>query len=157
MTIAVIGHRPDKLGKEYDMRGPTSRKIYNSLDLLVTELRPRKMISGMALGVDMIFANLAINKGIDLVCAVPFEGQEMKWNQNSRKVYNAILRRSKEVRVICGVGYAPWKMQKRNEWMVNNSDMLIAVWDVTEGGTWNCVNYAVDKGREIRRIDPKSL
>ena len=48
-------------------------------------------------------------------------------------------------------------MQERNEWMVNNCDVLIAVWDGTSGGTANCVKYAESLQLDIRRINPKEL
>jgi uncharacterized phage-like protein YoqJ len=38
---------------------------------------------------------------------------------------------------ICDDPYEPWKMQKRNEWMVDNSDADIAVWNSQPGGTKN--------------------
>jgi uncharacterized phage-like protein YoqJ len=37
--------------------------------------------------------------------------------------------------------YNPLKMQKRNEYMCNNADYLIAIWDGSSGGTKNCVDY----------------
>lgn len=154
MTIAVTGHRPDKLNGEYDMRGPTSRMIYNELDKIVGQISPSQMISGMALGVDMIFANVAINRKIPFIAAIPFEGQESKWPESSQRTYRKMLSYATEIKYVCSPGYAGWKMQKRNEWMVNNCDVLIAVWNGTKGGTFNCVNYAVDKGKDIRRIDP---
>jgi len=155
MTISVTGHRPDKLGSEYDMKGPISRNIYSTLECIIAQLKPSLMITGMALGVDMIFANLAIRQNIPFIAAIPFEGQQKKWPLKSQQLYNRILSYAKEKVVVCEGGYEPWKMQKRNEWMVDRSDLLIAVWDGSKGGTYNCVNYAVDKGVEIKRIDPR--
>jgi uncharacterized phage-like protein YoqJ len=157
MKIAVTGHRPDKLGNEYDMKGPISKKIYQALDETIQTLKPKQIISGMALGVDMIFANLAINRGIPFIAAIPFEGQESKWPEGSQRVYRKILSYAKQTVIVCPGGYAAWKMQKRNEWMVDRADLVIAVWDGSEGGTHNCVNYAIDKGKDIRRIDPKNF
>lgn len=47
-------------------------------------------------------------------------------------------------------------MQKRNEWMVDNCDILIAVWDKSPGGTKNCVDYAESKKKQIIYINPKN-
>lgn len=157
MIIAVTGHRPDKLGKEYDMKGPISKKIYQELDRLVEELKPTEMITGMALGVDMLFANVAINRKIPFIAYVPFRGQECRWPEQSQKLYSKILGYAQSVIYVCDGGYAPWKMQKRNEAMVDDADLLVCVWDGTEGGTFNCVNYAIDKGKDIRRINPRDL
>ncbi len=45
-------------------------------------------------------------------------------------------------------------MQKRNEWMVDNCDMLVAVWDGTDGGTYNCIDYAKRMKKPRILIDP---
>jgi len=47
--------------------------------------------------------------------------------------------------------YKASKMQKRNIWIVDNSDGLVAVWDGTPGGTANCVEYARNKSRETNK------
>jgi uncharacterized phage-like protein YoqJ len=44
-------------------------------------------------------------------------------------------------------------LQKRNEWMVDHCDLLIAVWDGSEGGTANCVRYARHHERQIKRLE----
>ena len=36
-------------------------------------------------------------------------------------------------------------MQKRNEFMVDNSDLVVAVWNGTSGGTANCLAYMILK------------
>jgi len=48
-------------------------------------------------------------------------------------------------------------MQKRNEWMVDHSDYVIAVWDGSKGGTGNCVKYAIKQEKEILQLNPKTL
>ena len=48
-------------------------------------------------------------------------------------------------------------MQKRNVYMVDHSDYVVAVWDGTRSGTGNTVEYAKTKGKGIIRIDPSTL
>ena len=46
-------------------------------------------------------------------------------------------------------------MQKRNEYMVDNCDLLIACWSgVKKGGTYNCVKYAIKNNKRIIVINP---
>ena len=54
-------------------------------------------------------------------------------------------------------GYSVFKMQLRNEWMVDHCDKLIAIFnqDETSGGTFNCVQYARSKNKDIIFINPK--
>jgi uncharacterized phage-like protein YoqJ len=157
MTIAVTGHRPDKLGREWDMKGPISQKIYTELDRLVQQLRPTKMITGMALGVDILFANVAFNRKIPFVAAIPCLNQEKKWSESQQKLYWRILNDPLcSVHYVSIKPYSPSCMQKRNEWMVDNCQVLISIWDGSPGGTANCVMYAVDRV-DVRRINPKEL
>lgn len=153
--IAVTGHRPNKLNNEYNMDGPCSLYIKNSISQIIKEEKPTKLISGMALGVDMIFAMIAIENNLPLIAAVPFVGQEKIWPQKSQKIYNDILSYAKTEKIIvCEGGYSAYKMQKRNEYMVNNCDKIIAVFDGSDGGTGNCVKYAKTINKEIIIVDP---
>lgn len=47
------------------------------------------------------------------------------------------------------------KMQKRNRYMVDNSSIVIAVYNGGKGGTFNCLSYAHKEGRTIYYIIPK--
>jgi len=48
-------------------------------------------------------------------------------------------------------------MNDRNEWMVDNSDYVIAVHDGSKGGTYNCIQYAKKNSKEITTLPPKTL
>ena len=40
----------------------------------------------------------------------------------------------------------------RNEWMVNNADRVVALWNGTPGGTTGTVNYAKQQGIPIDNL-----
>lgn len=156
MIIAATGSRPNKLGNDYDYTGPISEYIYSQIDSLLDEYSPDSCIAGGALGVDTIFAICVLNKKIPLTLAVPFKGQETAWPESSQNLYNKILNHKLTTpRYVSKPGYSPYKMQVRNEYMVNNCDMLFVVWDYTPGGTENCVKYAKKIKRQMVYIDPK--
>ena len=112
----------------------------------------------MALGIDTLWAKLAIENNIPLLAAVPFEEQDCKWPKKSRDVYRSILSNPlTRTVVVCGSGYAIWKMQKRNEYMSDMCNLLIAVWDGSPGGTGNCMKYAKSIKKDIIIINPKTL
>ena len=50
--------------------------------------------------------------------------------------------------------YKPYLMQRRNIWMVDESDYVIAVWDGSNGGTGNCVKYAQKEDKQITIVKP---
>jgi uncharacterized phage-like protein YoqJ len=153
MIVAFTGHRPDKLGG-YKLPNPTYLHVCQQIEKTLKELQPEKVISGMALGVDQWAANIAHRLGIPFIAAVPFLGQEKAWPAASQKTFNALIKLASEVVYVSEGGYAAYKMQVRNEWMVDRCDKLIAIWDGTPGGTGNCVKYAQSKNKEIFYIKP---
>ena len=48
-------------------------------------------------------------------------------------------------------------MEKRNRYMVDHADLLIAVWDGRPSGTGKTVQYAQQQGKHVLMIDPKML
>ena len=47
-------------------------------------------------------------------------------------------------------------MDKRNKYMVDQSDVIIAVWSGRPSGTGKTVTYALSKGKPVSIIDPIS-
>ncbi len=146
MILAGTGHRPPKLGGY-------GEQVHIELVTLATEqikaLKPDLVISGMALGWDQAIARASMLLKIPFDAYVPFEGQERMWPRTSQENFTWLLARARRVLYVCPPGYAAWKMQARNEAMVDDCDRLLALWDGSAGGTANCVRYAQSKGKEI--------
>lgn len=161
MIVAFTGHRPDKLGGYNDlhMRKQIKHWLTNLLSHYKTLDPELRAISGMALGVDQWAAEVCVDLGIPFTAAVPFTGQEGRWPQESQERYAYLMEKAASVHVVCTGGYAPEKMQCRNEWMVDqlspDGDVLIAVWDGSAGGTANCVRYAEKIGKKIVNLPPE--
>ncbi len=152
--VAFTGHRPDKLGG-FKLPNPTYLQVCKDIDRVLKEVKPDKVISGMALGVDQWAANIAVKLNIPFIAAVPFLGQEGKWPNESQKIYKKLMELAGEVVVVSEGGFAANKMQIRNKWMVDHCDVLIAVYNGDEtGGTANCVKYAKSQEKEIIYIKP---
>ena len=156
VTLAFTGHRPNKLGG-YDYHNPLNKLVERAMELAIEEINPTKIISGMALGVDQLAANLAQMNSIPWIAAVPFRGQELAWPKQSQTIYHRLLETASEVVIVSDGEYSPQKMQIRNQWMVDNCTQLLAVWDGSNGGTANCVTYAEAQGKPIRFINPREL
>lgn len=149
LIVAGTGHRPNKLGG-YSVK-VESRLIYLAESYL-SENKPDFVISGMALGWDLALAEASIRQSIPFIAAVPFKGQESVWPKKSRDLYNEILNQAKDVVYVSDPGYSSYKMQIRNKWMVDKCNILLALWDGSEGGTGNCVRYANEVGREVHNL-----
>ncbi len=149
MILAATGHRPDNLG------GFSPDVRMQLLQVAIAHLerhRPAAVISGMALGWDQAWAMAATTLNIPFIAAVPFAGQESVWPTASRETYRSLLGLASEVVTVSQGGYTARKMQRRNEWMVDRADGIVALWDGTFGGTHNCVLYAEKKGKPIDNL-----
>lgn len=150
--IAATGHRPDKLGGYDDNVYWRAYNIAFRWFMAVEDKHPEcisHVISGMAIGWDQAFAEAAIDCHIPFEAYVPFKGQESRWPQYAQDRYNKLLAKARYVRYISDPPFTARKMQIRNEAMVDNCTILLALWNGTGGGTANCIDYATKKGKTI--------
>lgn len=122
-------------------------------------------ISGGAIGIDQLAAQIVIKARkkahIKLIFARPFPTQDNVWPQQNAITYRTLLQQADFVYDVSpnptnryeAINY----LQRRNEWMVNNSTRLVAVWNGAKGGTANCFNYAKKQPHiNIIRLDPQT-
>ncbi len=136
------GHRPEKLKQSEDeVTAWLEAEIRRAIDDgFVT------FISGMARGVDIWAAEIVLRlkeegKPIHLICASPFEGFECSWEPDWKHRYSEVMQKADFVKFICK-SYSRACFQIRNEWMVDHSSRVIAVFNEESGGTKNTVHYA---------------
>jgi len=164
-TCCFTGHRPDKLPGGYKENTVGCVELKKALFQEVERLASdgyTEFISGGALGVDTWAAEavLEVKKThplIKLTIARPFPSQDSKWPQESKYRFKAFCDAADKVVDVSPEPYAVWKMQIRNQYMVDNSDLVLAIYDGSKGGTGNCVEYAKSKQKQIIIIDPNTL
>jgi len=120
---------------------------------------------GGALGVDLWAGEILLRLkeqpeygDIELVVALPFEGHDAEWDPRSKSRLQFLLRHSVEI-VIVGTRAEPAAIcyKKRNYYMVDHANCLLAVYDndhSIRSGTGITVNYARKKGIPITLIHP---
>lgn len=136
------GHRPEKLTATEDsilesLRREIKRAVADGYKTFIT---------GMARGVDIWAGEIVLELRDDglpihLIAASPYRGFEERWPREWQERYAAILSRADLVRFICP-GYSRESFQRRNEWMVDHSARVIAVYNGQPGGTRNTIQYA---------------
>lgn len=144
MVIGVTGHRII-----------TGLGFKDRLRDQLTRLKPEKVIAGMAWGFDHAVCFMCIELGIPFVAALPFSKliQTRGWNTVNKLNYDILIKRAHEVVTVVGGRYHPSKYHKRNKWIVDQSDMMIAYYDQKgNSGTAQTVNYALSIGREVINI-----
>lgn len=148
--IAITGHRPEAITDMLWVRS-AMREAYSHME---TEL----VIQGLAAGVDLWSAAEAWNSKIPFVSARPWATHTPRIAD--RKAYEWVLANSVEVVNVSPATSFPGNFiyHKRNQYMVDNADKVLAVWDGrTKGGTYACFQYALQEGKQIYRIDPVKL
>lgn len=149
MILCGTGHRPDKLGGYGE---EATQKLIAFARHILAELCPDTVITGMALGWDTALAEAAHDLNIPFHAYIPFIGQEGRWPRESQARYAALLYHAEKSVYCSPEGYAVWKMQKRNEDMVRDSEIVLALWDGSRGGTSNCVGYANKVGKKVMNV-----
>lgn len=160
-TCCFTGHRPNKLPWRHNEEDFRCIALKEKLQDVISALYfsgIRHYICGMALGCDTYFAEAVLSfrnehEDITLEAAVPCPGQPDKWSESDRKRYNHIISEC-DYETLINQQYTKECYLDRNRYMVDNSSVLIAVFDGSFGGTMQTVNYAAKRGLEILRITP---
>lgn len=165
-TCCFTGHRPQRLPFKFDEQHPGCVRLkgllHQEIERLITEEEVNCFITGMALGIDQICAELVLElketyPQIRLECAIPYEEQAAKWTVPQRDRYYDIIVRSDDENLLQGY-YTKDCMSKRNRYMVEESGYVLAVWDgAARSGTGQTVRYARELGRNITIIDSVTL
>lgn len=162
-TACFTGHRPESLNG-YDPKD-NKELLWKLRSFVIQHIEEKNIdtfITGMALGIDTWAALIVLKlkekyPNLRLIAAVPCENHPAKWRKESKEQWQYIIDRCDEVVYVSDEPYTNWCMQKRNIWMCDNSDYVIAVWNGIPGGTGNCVNYARKIEKEITYLNPKEL
>lgn len=155
MKIAVTGHRPERLGLPIDESDHSWNEIYEKLRDVFYELntgdRYLDIYSGMASGVDIIAALVAVdsmNEYDRLHCILP-----CKDYNSSNPNYEYITSHATEIVALSEEWYKGCD-SARDQYMVDNCDVLVAVWDgIKTGGVWSTIRKAQKVGKRVEIIE----
>ena len=111
----------------------------------------RKRILGLFFA--FVLALSMAEAGIALECARPCETQADSWPEEQRKRYQSILDRC-NYETLVQHRYDRFCMMRRNRYMVDRSQRIIAVYNgVPKGGTFQTLAYAMKKGLDTHILD----
>lgn len=160
LTCAVTGSRPANFPWNY--YGLTfapyiellREKVRNLIDYGVTAF-----ICGMAMGVDMDVAETVLkfrreyDPDIRLVCAVPCPDQQRAYPYSWKLRYKKILENADKV-VVVSKSYDRQCYHRRNRYMIDNCDVLFAVWNgLQTGGTAYTIRYAYKSNKKVEILN----
>lgn len=153
MTCCFTGHRAFSWGEDPKKCEGLLRELEQAVDTAVSK-GVLHFICGNAIGVDSLAAQLVLDKKkekpqIFLEIAIPFE------NHNANiPLCQSIQQKADLVHVVSDAKDRRSAFYERNRYMVDNSNMLIAVYEPARenGGTAQTLRYTEAKGLDIIRI-----
>lgn len=165
MRIAFTGHRQLFCMEEDDH----AEKAMKLQFLIVKEIWDKihnhadTFLCGSAMGADIVCGEIVLDikqssrPDIKLICAVPFREYATRLSADWKERCIDLLTGADRVVQVCD-GYQPGCFHRRNRYLVDNCDSLIAVYNESgKGGTAYTVDYAKQKGKEIIIINPDTL
>lgn len=149
MKIALTGHRKKRLrGQEVKVY----KWIINTFNILFTGQEEKEILCGMAKGADILFGQAALHypDNIKLHLCLPCKHYG---EVNADPAYWELMDYASRVTYM----QDKWSKgcdDKRDKFMVDNCDILLAVWDgIKAGGTWSTIKYAFAQGKPVIYID----
>ena len=148
-SVAFTGHRSERILQV--------RMLYLYLDIVsqvkrLYSLGYRYFLSGMAEGFDLLAAQVVADlkteyTDIRLIAVVPFHRQSDRYRPGNKPLYNRIMKTADET-VILREDYCKGCFHHRNDYLIDNSEIVLAYWDKQPyGGTY----YTVGKARMMNR------
>lgn len=155
------GYRPSKCPWGYNEQDERCVDMKKRAKIKIEEAIKQgyhTFLCGMALGFDMICAEIVLElkkiyPHIKLVGALPCRNQYCKWNSKQQDRYIRIIKQLDDVRCIYDI-YIDGCMQERNEYMVNNSSLVISLFDGKPGGTKQTLEHAKNLEKKVIIIKP---
>ena len=152
MRCCFTGHRPQKLRRPIDdIKVDLENEILKAIADGYTTF-----ITGMAYGTDIWAGNIVVRlkdrfPDLKLIAALPFPEFSENWDDEWRDKFDALFARADLVKTL-SPAYSEEAYQERNQWMVDHSSKVIAVYDGKAGGTRNTIQYARKNGVFVRYL-----
>lgn len=157
-SCCFTGYRPNKFPFPLDRGSSDYIHFENKLTDAIFSLPNEgitRFYTGMAMGFDLIAAETVLllresiqNCSVELICALPFEGQAQTFSTDWKRRYDRVLAAADEI-VLLGKEYYSGCYNKRNRYMVDHSGTVITYFDGQRGGTMSTLHYAGRLGRRI--------
>ena len=149
-TCCFTGHRPQSLPWKFNEQDERCLRMKEKLrNEIIKAIKNgyTTFISGMALGFDMICAEMVLElkktfPRIKLIGAIPCKTQDKLWKEKDKQRYRSLLTQLDSIRCIYDDYIGPECMLERNRFMINNSSLVIALFNGTNGGTKKTLDYA---------------
>lgn len=154
-AVAFTGHRKERILQNGNplVLGQIQLAIIEQVEQLCKQ-GYKTFYCGMAEGFDLLAASAVTvckwkYNDIRLVAVVPFRNQSARYEPLDKIQYQILLNEADEV-VILSESYYRGCFHRRNDYMINNSDVIVAYWDgIFKGGTFYTIKKAQQDNKQI--------
>lgn len=161
---AFTGYRPQKLPFGFNESVPACVALKAELRRRIEDLIGQgyaHFLSGGAMATDTWAAEAVLElktkyPWIVLEMVSPFDGQADRWSAEYKARHDRLFDEADIVTVITHE-YTKSCLFRRNRYLVENADLLLAVYDGQPGGTAMTVAYAREIGIAVECIRPERL
>lgn len=161
-TLCFTGHRSQHLPWKFNENAIECKKMKATLKKEIEESIKSgytTFLCGMALGFDLICAETVLElkskyNDIKLIAVIPCDNQQIKWPLKDQIRYSEIIKNVDAIRQKYKTYNGNKCMLERNRFMIDNSSMVIALFNGQNGGTKYTLDYAMQNGLSITIIEP---
>ena len=167
-SCAIVSYPPKRFNWKYKENNNGCRRLKKRIKdqcVLLYERGVRQFWVGGSLGVDMWTAEILLRlkeqpeySEIALMIALPFADHDSTWDDRSKLRMAFLIKHSSKTVTVGASGQPPTvNYRRRNEFLVNHADCLLAVYDndrSIRSGTGMTVNLAKEKGIPVIYIHP---
>ena len=167
-TVSFTGYRTAKLPFGNDYESEPAKKLRSLLMDIFDQLFQNNyncFLTGGATGSDLIAADAVgevlksygkrAARSINFIC-LPCYDHIKSWSQKDKNYLEKLLNDDVCAFYVSDRPYYKGCMQVRNKYMVDNSSIVVAVYDGKPGGTKNTLEYAEKRRRKIITVDPNA-
>lgn len=161
-TCCFIGQHPQSLPWKFNEQNEQCLKMKELLKIEIIKAIENgytTFISGMTLGFDMIFAEMVLElkkvySHIKLIGAIPFKKQSKLWKEKDKQRYKSLLAQLASVRCVYDEYIGTACMIERNHYMINNSSLVIVLFNGKNGVIKNTLDYAKKRNIILIVLEP---
>lgn len=164
-TCCFTGHRKRDLPLEGDVSKQGVRNLISTIQLVCTQAYNegyRTFVTGMAEGADLMCGSVIMDMmnyrefaDIRLICALPYKEQRRELSQPTDRYIHSLLLNKAAAVVITGNAGDRGRYRIRNQFMVEHSSAIIAVYKAKQkgSGTLQTINMAKRAGLTTHIIE----
>lgn len=137
--MLVGGHRPPQLGGYQDnpVRSAVASKLLEIVQAKAKMHKDLTVVSSLSLGAEQLGARAALEADVPLAVVLPFPNSDSKWPNASREEFAELLASARDEVLLSSqeplnkVAFGT-ALGKRDQWLANNVDEAVIVWDEKE-------------------------